>query len=245
MAIHQRAWELRFGRALLQFWQTAAKRGVGHAGCPAARRQATLAQGDDFAASSPTSLESVCSHWQRVTVCQHENNHDLPCSPAADSVNIKILNAGAWSRSSEKVFVSLPTELEDLIPEVEDFYKKNHSGRKLHWHHLMSNGIVSGTHQCRTTFGSDLHTDLHSFIMFLCQWVKVRVHPAHRRATWKTIHTHTYGPFRVTASPSGDGRKVEYLEKTHADTCRSLTDDLSRAFLASRPRSAALLPVTL
>ena len=55
----------------------------------------------------------------------------------------KILNAGAWSRSSEKVFVSLPTELEDLIPEVEDFYKKNHSGRKLHWHHLMSNGIVS------------------------------------------------------------------------------------------------------
>lgn len=62
---------------------------------------------------------------------------------AADSVNIKILNAGAWSRSSEKVFVSLPTELEDLIPEVEDFYKKNHSGRKLHWHHLMSNGIVS------------------------------------------------------------------------------------------------------
>lgn len=41
------------------------------------------------------------------------------------------------------MFVSLPTELEDLIPEVEDFYKKNHSGRKLHWHHLMSNGIVS------------------------------------------------------------------------------------------------------
>lgn len=67
------------------------------------------------------------------------------CSPSADSVNIKILNAGAWSRSSEKVFVSLPTELEDLIPEVEDFYKKNHSGRKLHWHHLMSNGIVSVT----------------------------------------------------------------------------------------------------
>ncbi|KAG7248459.1 hypothetical protein CRUP_023550, partial [Coryphaenoides rupestris] len=60
-----------------------------------------------------------------------------------DSANIKILNAGAWSRTSEKVFVSLPTELEDLIPEVEDFYKKNHSGRKLHWHHLMSNGIIT------------------------------------------------------------------------------------------------------
>lgn len=71
-------------------------------------------------------------------------------SCAADSVNIKILNAGAWSRSSEKVFVSLPTELEDLIPEVEDFYKKNHSGRKLHWHHLMSNGIVSVAHVAGT-----------------------------------------------------------------------------------------------
>lgn len=65
-------------------------------------------------------------------------------------MNIKILNAGAWSRSSEKVFVSLPTELEDLIPEVEDFYKRNHSGRKLHWHHLMSNGIVSRSFQNET-----------------------------------------------------------------------------------------------
>ena len=78
----------------------------------------------------------------------------------ADSVNIKILNAGAWSRSSEKVFVSLPTELEDLIPEVEDFYKRNHSGRKLHWHHLMSNGIVSG--RCAHT--QQTHT-LSSFSM--------------------------------------------------------------------------------
>lgn len=79
------------------------------------------------------------------------SNDIFVCSPAADSVNIKILNAGAWSRSSEKVFVSLPTELEDLIPEVEDFYKKNHSGRKLHWHHLMSNGIVSVTDLQRNT----------------------------------------------------------------------------------------------
>lgn len=73
----------------------------------------------------------------------HLEIHIIQYHLAADSVNIKILNAGAWSRSSEKVFVSLPTELEDLIPEVEEFYKKNHSGRKLHWHHLMSNGIVS------------------------------------------------------------------------------------------------------
>lgn len=60
----------------------------------------------------------------------------------ADCVNIKILNAGAWSRSSDKCPVTLPTELEDYIPEVEKFYKSEHSGRKLTWHHLMSNGIV-------------------------------------------------------------------------------------------------------
>ena len=29
----------------------------------------------------------------------------------ADSVNIKILNAGAWSRASERIPVSLPTEV--------------------------------------------------------------------------------------------------------------------------------------
>nr|XP_046182507.1 cullin-5-like isoform X2 [Oncorhynchus gorbuscha] len=76
---------------------------------------------------------------QNFKECHKHNKLTL----SADSVNIKILNAGAWSRSSEKVFVSLPTELEDLIPEVDDFYKKNHSGRKLHWHHLMSNGIIT------------------------------------------------------------------------------------------------------
>jgi len=53
------------------------------------------------------------------------------------------LNAGAWSRGSERVTVSLPMELEDYIPEVEDFYRKKHSGRKLQWYHHMSNGTVS------------------------------------------------------------------------------------------------------
>ena len=60
----------------------------------------------------------------------------------SDSVNIKILNAGAWARSSDRVPVTLPTELEDYIPQVEEFYRLKHSGRKLQWHHLMSNGIV-------------------------------------------------------------------------------------------------------
>lgn len=62
--------------------------------------------------------------------------------PPLDSINIKILNAGAWARGSDRVTVSLPLELEDYIPEVEDFYRKKHSGRKLQWHHHMSNGTV-------------------------------------------------------------------------------------------------------
>ncbi len=61
----------------------------------------------------------------------------------ADNINIKILNAGAWSRSCERVPVSLSLELEDFIPEVEEFYRNKHSGRKLQWHHLMSNGIIT------------------------------------------------------------------------------------------------------
>jgi len=59
-----------------------------------------------------------------------------------DLVNIKVLNAGAWSRSSERVPVTLPRELEDFIPDVEQFYRDRHQGRKLHWHHILSNGVV-------------------------------------------------------------------------------------------------------
>jgi hypothetical protein len=67
----------------------------------------------------------------------------LNIEKSGDSISIKILNAGAWARGSERVAVSLPLELEDYIPEVEDFYKKKHSGRKLQWYHHMSNGTVS------------------------------------------------------------------------------------------------------
>ncbi|XP_062592682.1 cullin-5-like, partial [Saccostrea cucullata] len=74
----------------------------------------------------------------------HRNNNE----GIADSINIKILNAGAWARSSDRVTVSLPMELEDYIPQVEEFYRQKHSGRKLQWHHLMSNGII--------TFGNDI-----------------------------------------------------------------------------------------
>ena len=70
----------------------------------------------------------------------------------SDNLNIKILNAGAWARGSDRVAVSLPMELEDFIPEVEDFYRKKHSGRKLQWHHHMSNGTVSERFQISFSF---------------------------------------------------------------------------------------------
>lgn len=69
-------------------------------------------------------------------------------SSMSDIANIKILNAGAWARRSDRVHVSLPPELEDLIPEVEEFYKTNHNGRKLQWHHLMSNGVITFKTDC-------------------------------------------------------------------------------------------------
>lgn len=69
----------------------------------------------------------------------HRNNNE----GLADSISIKILNAGAWARSSDRVSVTLPMELEDYIPQVEEFYRQKHSGRKLQWHHLMSNGIIA------------------------------------------------------------------------------------------------------
>lgn len=62
---------------------------------------------------------------------------------AADNINVKILNGGAWQQPAERVPVSLPLELEDFIPEVEDFYRQSHSGRKLQWHHHMGNGTIT------------------------------------------------------------------------------------------------------
>lgn len=59
-----------------------------------------------------------------------------------DFVNIKILNAGAWSRGKDRSNLTLPHELDNFIPEVEEFYRKQHSGRKLNWAHHWSTGVV-------------------------------------------------------------------------------------------------------
>lgn len=86
---------------------------------------------------------------------------------------LQILNAGAWARGSERVTVSLPLQLEDYIPEVEEFYKKKHSGRKLQWHHHMSNGTVLDT---LTKFYSRARTILkHANLNFYCIFYDVDV----------------------------------------------------------------------
>uniref|UniRef100_A0A1B0AC92 CULLIN_2 domain-containing protein n=1 Tax=Glossina pallidipes TaxID=7398 RepID=A0A1B0AC92_GLOPL len=46
-------------------------------------------------------------------------------------VRIKILNEGAWARCSQRLSVSLALELEVYTPDVEEFYKKKRSDRKL------------------------------------------------------------------------------------------------------------------
>ncbi|CAG7666144.1 unnamed protein product [Allacma fusca] len=74
---------------------------------------------------------------------QFKEQYRLTKGAVADSINIKILNAGAWARGSERINVSLPLELEDYIPEVEEFYRRKHNGRKLQWYHHMANGTIT------------------------------------------------------------------------------------------------------
>lgn len=63
----------------------------------------------------------------------------------SDSFSFKILSAAAWPHPGDKIDVSLPAQIEDVLPEIEEFYKKKHSGRKLTWHHTVSNGQVNSS----------------------------------------------------------------------------------------------------
>ncbi|XP_021958442.1 cullin-5 [Folsomia candida] len=93
-------------------------------------------------------VNKLARMFQDVKVSEDLNNqfkeqYRIYRGPIADSINIKILNAGAWARGSERISVSLPIELEDYIPEVEEFYRKKHNGRKLQWYHHMANGTIT------------------------------------------------------------------------------------------------------
>ena len=79
-------------------------------------------------------VNKLARMFQDIKVSKDLNAQFRASTTCHDAINIKILNAGAWARGSERVTVSLPIELEDYIPEVEDFYKKKHSGRKLQWY---------------------------------------------------------------------------------------------------------------
>ena len=78
-------------------------------------------------------VNKLARMFQDIKVSDDLNGQFRASTARHDAINIKILNAGAWARGSERVTVSLPVELEDYIPEVEEFYKKKHSGRKLQW----------------------------------------------------------------------------------------------------------------
>lgn len=88
-------------------------------------------------------VNKLARMFQDIKVSEDLNTNFRMSTTRHDAINIKILNAGAWARGSERVSVSLPVELEDYIPEVEEFYKKKHSGRKLQWYHHMSNGTIT------------------------------------------------------------------------------------------------------
>ena len=60
-----------------------------------------------------------------------------------NAVNFNVLNSGAWAHSSDRVPVTLPTEIAENIPHMEEYYAKQFGGRKLQWYHMMSNGIVN------------------------------------------------------------------------------------------------------
>lgn len=77
----------------------------------------------------------------------NNNNTDDEQQQQQQQVSIKILNAGAWSRAggggaAAAGSVTLPPELDEFVPEMEEFYRQKHSGRKLQWHHHMSNAII-------------------------------------------------------------------------------------------------------
>jgi cullin-5 len=89
-------------------------------------------------------VNKLARMFQDIKVSEDLNAQFRAQTTRHDAINIKILNAGAWAaKASERVSVSLPLELEDYIPEVEEFYKKKHSGRKLQWYHHMSNGTIT------------------------------------------------------------------------------------------------------
>ncbi|TNN11332.1 Cullin-5 [Schistosoma japonicum] len=77
--------------------------------------------------------------------CISPNNNNTP-SLNLDIITIKILSGGAWLlRPQPQSSISLPAELEDFLPHIEDFYRQKHQGRSLLWQHHLSHGVLAYT----------------------------------------------------------------------------------------------------
>lgn len=90
-------------------------------------------------------VNKISRMFQDLKVSEDFNRQYKLCcdKQVGDLINVKILNSSTWSRNMEKVNVSLPSEIEELMPKIESFYKNKHNGRNLFWHHQFSYGIVT------------------------------------------------------------------------------------------------------
>ncbi|KAL3319873.1 Cullin-5 [Cichlidogyrus casuarinus] len=72
------------------------------------------------------------------------NNNSSP-GPTGDLISLKILTSAAWvpPPAQQKSSLALPLELEDFIPQIEQFYRDRHNGRKLIWQYHLSHGIIA------------------------------------------------------------------------------------------------------
>lgn len=82
-------------------------------------------------------------------------------------VSIKILNVGAWARTSERVPVTLPRELEDFIPEVSFYLLLLLSNFDLSV--LVGGGVLQDEAQWEEVTVAPPHVQWHSY---LCQQVR-------------------------------------------------------------------------
>ena len=65
----------------------------------------------------------------------------------ANAININVLNAGAWGHDSDRCSVTLPNELAELIPQIEELYNSKYTGRRLCWYHALGNGSINFTNK--------------------------------------------------------------------------------------------------
>ncbi|CAH8868621.1 unnamed protein product [Trichobilharzia szidati] len=83
----------------------------------------------------------------KFKLCPHSTStsNNTP-SLNLDIITIKILSGGAWLLCPQpQSSVSLPAELEDFLPQIEDFYRQKHQGRSLLWQHHLSHGVLAYT----------------------------------------------------------------------------------------------------